>query len=130
MEGDLLLLYLIVGIILIIIVLGILIWAIISVAKSSTGKEDQEQETKQTARTAQEMESAASSRSLPSARNSSQALDHACHNLKGVRIHQIVRVYGNDVRIARALEEIPVAADNVNVVFHRKDAKTRVFRRK
>jgi len=86
MEGDLLLLYLIVGIILIIIVLGILIWAIISVAKSSTGKEDQEQETKQTARTTQEMESAASSRSLPSARNSSQALDHGRKETELLRV--------------------------------------------
>jgi hypothetical protein len=76
MEGDPLLLYLIVGIILIVIVLGLLIWAILSVAKSSSGRQDQKQEAQQTARASQEQESAPSSGSLLSTRSSSQTLDH------------------------------------------------------
>ena len=86
MEGDLLLLYLIVGIILIVIVLGILVWTIISVAKSSTGKQDQKKEARQTARASQEIESAPSSGSLLSARSSSQTLEHHLADTELLRV--------------------------------------------
>jgi cytoskeletal protein RodZ len=70
MPNDPLLLFLIVGIFLIVIVLGVLIWAVVSMATSSTGKKDG----KQTPHTAQAKESGTSSESLPTARSSSQAL--------------------------------------------------------